>query len=72
MKTFAEYRKILIKQNRLIHHLKSLLKKVNYKICPNCGAVFIYKHKKQIYCSSHCRKKAWEKRTGAKLYVGDE
>lgn len=40
------------------------------KECAFCKTPYIYGHKKQLYCSDHCRVSAWEARTGATLKKG--
>lgn len=42
-------------------------KPAHLKTCPNCGTEFVHKHWNAKYCTSKCRKEAWEKRTGKKF-----
>ena len=33
------------------------------RACDFCGTEYIYNHKKQRFCSDHCRKQSWDKKT---------
>jgi hypothetical protein len=39
----------------------------NKRMCKNCNESYVYKHHKQMYCTTECRIKNWELRTGRKM-----
>lgn len=39
------------------------------RVCAYCGTPYVHKHNRQKYCSTTCRAKNWEEKTGKKLRI---